>query len=72
MISISSIVNIVEKNTRIVETNFVIQVDLETLDSRKSASCVKSPIVDQEISRKKSEISRQSDFQIVIVNVKFV
>jgi hypothetical protein len=78
MISISSIVNIVEKtnslmidvtNTRIVEMNFEMKIDqminFELLDSRKFALYVKNSIADQAIIRKRSEMTRKSDFRIV-------
>ncbi len=75
MISISSIVNIVETNTRIVEmnfANFVIQIDFESLDSRKFALYVKNSIADQAITLKRSEMTRKSDFRIVTLNTKLV
>jgi hypothetical protein len=74
MISISSIVSIVEANTQIVEVNFVMKakVDFEPLDSQKSASYVKNPISDQAIIRKRSEMTRKSDFRIVTLNTKLV
>jgi hypothetical protein len=73
MIDISSIVNIVEKNTRIVEMNFVIKtkINFELFD-RKSALYVKNSTVDQSITLKKSEIIRRSVFQILILNIKLV
>jgi hypothetical protein len=74
MISILLIVNIVEKNTRIVEMNFAMKIDqmidFESLDPRKFALYVKNPIADQAIIRKKSEMSRKSDFRIVTLNTK--
>jgi hypothetical protein len=72
MISISSIVNIVETSTRVVEMNFAVQVDFEFLDSRKSALYVTSTTADQSITSKRSEMTRKSDFRIVILNIKFV
>ncbi len=75
-ISISLIVNIVEKSTRIVEMNFAMKINqminFESFDSWKFALYVKNSIADQAIIRKRSEMTRKSDFRIVILNTKFV
>jgi hypothetical protein len=74
MISISSIVNIVETNTRIVKMNFGMKtkIDFESFDPRKFALYAENPIADQAITRKRSEMTRKSDFRIVILSTKFV
>ncbi len=67
-------INIVEKNTRIVEMNFVMktEIDFELFDSRRSALYATSRIVDQSNTLKRSEMTRKSVFLIVILNTKFV
>jgi hypothetical protein len=76
MINISLIVNIVEKNTRIVEMNFAMKINqiinFESFDSRKSALYATSTIVDQSITSKRSEITRKSVSLIVILNTKLI
>jgi hypothetical protein len=47
-------------------------INFESLDSQKFALYVKNPIADQAIIRKRSEMSRKSDFRIVILNTKSV
>ncbi len=75
MISISLIVNIVEKSTQIVEMNFAMKIkqmlNFDFFD-QKFALYVKNSIADQAIIRKRSEMTRKSDFRIVILNTKFV
>jgi hypothetical protein len=65
-INISLIVNIVEKNTRIVEMNFAMKINqmmnFEFFDSRKNALYVTNTTVDQLITSKRNEKIRKNVF----------